>query len=848
MNNNRIYGTSTVGVSIETGAISIASETYKTVLLQPVTPGINTLTQSMVSQPDTKYLIRYDFALGEDIVIPENCVLEFDGGSISGGTITFSDTIVNAGNDRNNVFVNVIKNGTYKYNVQKATSKYESLFSENNMIDNPFFNTSDQWTVSNCSITDRLNISGKGWVYQTKVLSAGHRYLAVCYAKISSLSNIHTVTSNPLPTVRCGIGFRIKDDTPVNGDYRLNIDFVGNLNVTDFVPIIYTFDVLEGADANIYFGEMYDSNGSANGQILHAGLYDITNDSIIPKYSEYFKAYKKWVEEQTYTYNPVDDVVFPETMAINAFLEEEDIKASYAGLYGSKITSPYGGFRHDAYYNNGNVYKTYLEADEKIVGYFVQDIRGGAAPTNFKEVASSGSTTFRFHNINPSNTYFVKGIYTSGSNVVAISYYDKDGNSIIGPETILHPNNYNEFGDPIPFTVDNADLLTGAGGEMLVYLKVPPQCATVKVTNASSKPDVVLECLSNCPIDESSTLMTSADNWRLFRPYNTITTARDLCKVIGLASNSMRYQSIWNRTFANVDMVYNDHSDIISKKVQASKWNSRPGMGLDYFTLCGKGGSGPVSGDVDLGFSSAVCYKERESGRVFALSAARYDKLPDYNEVTALPSDPELAEALHNDYPETYDAIENLQHGQSYNVSDTILMNYYPEIYARKQLNPSNTSTISIFRFLISKIKGEEYTLNGVVIDESMIDWDVAAVMEIYPDTPYSYVDWDVYHSDDRKDRFRYSRCYGKNVDMAIKPFSAIKTLCAITALDYLSPSDYVDFKESDLEIGSGEDYRGAYFTMRDAIMVFMAESNNSIGVSLARNAGRKILESRYGK
>lgn len=46
--------------------------------------GVNTLTQSMISQPNTIYIIQYDFTLGEDIAIPENCVLEFNGGSING--------------------------------------------------------------------------------------------------------------------------------------------------------------------------------------------------------------------------------------------------------------------------------------------------------------------------------------------------------------------------------------------------------------------------------------------------------------------------------------------------------------------------------------------------------------------------------------------------------------------------------------------------------------------------------------------------------------------------------------------------------------------------------------------
>lgn len=56
----------------------------------------NLLTQDMfykgevgsrVPNTNTIFVIKYDFELAEDITIPANCVLEFDGGSMSGGTI-----------------------------------------------------------------------------------------------------------------------------------------------------------------------------------------------------------------------------------------------------------------------------------------------------------------------------------------------------------------------------------------------------------------------------------------------------------------------------------------------------------------------------------------------------------------------------------------------------------------------------------------------------------------------------------------------------------------------------------------------------------------------------------------
>lgn len=61
---------------------------YK-ILRRNIIDGKNILTQEMINQPDTIYEIRYDFDLdGAQITIPENCILKFDGGSLSNGKLT----------------------------------------------------------------------------------------------------------------------------------------------------------------------------------------------------------------------------------------------------------------------------------------------------------------------------------------------------------------------------------------------------------------------------------------------------------------------------------------------------------------------------------------------------------------------------------------------------------------------------------------------------------------------------------------------------------------------------------------------------------------------------------------
>lgn len=71
--------------------------TYKTVILKKnLVNGVNTLTQEMMSATNTKYVIKYDYTLGEDITVPENCILEFDGGSLKNHKINGNNTRIEA--------------------------------------------------------------------------------------------------------------------------------------------------------------------------------------------------------------------------------------------------------------------------------------------------------------------------------------------------------------------------------------------------------------------------------------------------------------------------------------------------------------------------------------------------------------------------------------------------------------------------------------------------------------------------------------------------------------------------------------------------------------------------------
>ena len=71
--------------------------------------GVNTLTQHMMRKPNTIYIIQYDYCLaGQTIEVPDNCVLDFQGGSLRNGTIRFYNTILIANTE---VFNNITLKG-----------------------------------------------------------------------------------------------------------------------------------------------------------------------------------------------------------------------------------------------------------------------------------------------------------------------------------------------------------------------------------------------------------------------------------------------------------------------------------------------------------------------------------------------------------------------------------------------------------------------------------------------------------------------------------------------------------------------------------------------------------------
>ena len=93
-------------ITTESGVLKFKDKEYDTAsfsglgrkyLRKNIVKGKNILTQEMINSANTRYIIQYDYDLNEEtITVPEGCVLQFDGGSLSNGTINGNNTIISA--------------------------------------------------------------------------------------------------------------------------------------------------------------------------------------------------------------------------------------------------------------------------------------------------------------------------------------------------------------------------------------------------------------------------------------------------------------------------------------------------------------------------------------------------------------------------------------------------------------------------------------------------------------------------------------------------------------------------------------------------------------------------------
>lgn len=138
----------------------------RVMLRRNMVDGVNVLTQEMVSKPNTRYIIQYDFDLrGETINVPDNCILHFVGGSLNNGTINGNDTKV-----INYFSGDAITSGVSISLGVIADEEDLTLVDDNNILTPNILKLKDKEY-------DPANFSGLGRVYLRKNISNGKNIL-----------------------------------------------------------------------------------------------------------------------------------------------------------------------------------------------------------------------------------------------------------------------------------------------------------------------------------------------------------------------------------------------------------------------------------------------------------------------------------------------------------------------------------------------------------------------------------------------------------------------------------------------------------------------------------------------
>lgn len=173
--------------------------------------GVNTLTQHMMRKPNTIYIIQYDYCLaGQTIEVPENCVLDFQGGSLRNGTIKCNDTTING----THVLSDIILTGDYNEGVTQT-----DLF----IIDNDI--TQILTTLLNDTFCKVINVNGD---FQFNPVNVN-----LIRGKKLNINGIITLTSTfninrSIEITGIGVNTSIQFGKPVGGIFIESKNFEGD--------------------------------------------------------------------------------------------------------------------------------------------------------------------------------------------------------------------------------------------------------------------------------------------------------------------------------------------------------------------------------------------------------------------------------------------------------------------------------------------------------------------------------------------------------------------------------------------------------------------------------------------
>lgn len=222
----------------------------RTYLRKNIVDGKNILTQEMINFSKTRYIIQYDYDLNEgSITIPEGCVLDFQGGSFSNGTIISNNCKIEGYYTFNNIHID----GNYN-TIKRVTKSFYSTLQD--LINDDYIE------------------------YNTLAETLGY------YQEYDGGAATYKIVENTDNTVDSGSCIKL------NKGYAILIPYNGEINAKQFGAISITpnADSITDSTVNIQDAIDYIQNSSTTKKLLINGLFAV-KELTIDTSNQYIEIY-----------------------------------------------------------------------------------------------------------------------------------------------------------------------------------------------------------------------------------------------------------------------------------------------------------------------------------------------------------------------------------------------------------------------------------------------------------------------------------------------------------------------------------------------------------------------------
>ena len=334
---------------------------------------VNLLIQDMINDSNTIYIIQYDYDLnGEEITIPENCVLWFQGGSFNNGTITLQSTAVWGVNEYSDMGDDLTISGTFKTGQIMTFSESYTLKSSTYLSD------SATTTITRQTLKWW---DGSEWIMLLDTADYDELY-ALIKSTYTAISSISTYSSTTWVSDFVDEDYqKLFTDSLVDGF----VDYIKVIVDKDYVnSLVDSTSIINAITALIFQAGYYYSTTTSSPNLTDTSSYSFIGTTNTGTVSSTYPTI--WYSNDGSTWTLIDQYIVPEagyyyfatTNAASVIdIENSNTERSFPGGYiafVSDISSDDdGNLTATTVYTDLQKYNYYLSADKPVVSLAYDD-------------------------------------------------------------------------------------------------------------------------------------------------------------------------------------------------------------------------------------------------------------------------------------------------------------------------------------------------------------------------------------------------------------------------------------------------------------------------------------------